>query len=397
MIAGLLALAMQGGNPATELIDNSASYVSVQAIVALPKLSGHEIAEMQVLADTMAIEVEGFSRPEMLNFAGMAGDTLRITLMPDHLRIQIGVPPAAMKSAIGYIDQILHNSRLMPEPLNKAIAEIPTRKRSVWSTAVDPYTIQYSRLKRDEIVELYQRICRPENVYLTVGGPIKSGEASAYWDQKVKDWKVGRLPKPSLDTDPPKEILAVPGNVSTVELRGKTLVGNDPEMSTKILAVIALGSGKGSAMFERLREGKGWSYRQEAIITPTLDGFTPRFLMATNDKTEPFELAKGMKEELTAAVAEWKEADLNRARGMAEGILQRGLEMSPFYFNPYWPITTSLHDRTFMAAYWPMKTGREWSPNKLLGQMALATVEDLKASATSILETAQPRILIANN
>ncbi len=395
--AAALVLALQdAGNPVMEVVDNTASYVSVQAIVPLPKLSGHEIAEMQILADTMAVEVDGLSRPQMLNFAAQAGDTLRITLMPDHLRIQIGVLPSDMRSAISYVDQILHNSRLMPAALNDAMAEVPSRKRPMWAIAVQPYKVRYERIRREELVDLYHRVCRPENVWLSVGGPIKPGAAEAIWQAKLKDWKTERPAKPSLDANPPDDLLAVPGKLSTIELQGKPIQGNDPAMPVKLLAIIGLGSGKGSAMFERLREGKGWSYRQEAILTPTLDGFTPRMIMASTDKTAPFEMAKGMKEELLAAVAEWKDADVVRARGMAEGILLRGLELSPLYFNPYWPVTTSLHDRTFMAAYWPMKTGTEWDAKKLLAQMALVSTDDMKAAATSILEGSQPRILLAS-
>jgi hypothetical protein len=132
------------------------------------------------------------------------------------------------------------------------------------------------------------------------------------------------------------------------------------------------------------------------MLTPAVGGFLPRLLMATNDATPPFELAASMKEELTKAVGEWTEADVSRARGMAEGILFRGLEMSPFYFNPSWPVGTSLHDRTFMTAYWPMKTGSDWNPRKLMGQMALASVDDVKAAATDMLKDANPRVLIAS-
>jgi hypothetical protein len=35
--------------------------------------------------------------------------------------------------------------------------------------------------------------------------------------------------------------------------------------------------------------------------------------------------------------------------------------MSPFYFSGDRPLVNSLDDRTFLNAYWRMKTGRAWS------------------------------------
>lgn len=180
-----------------------------------------------------------------------------------------------------------------------------------------------------------------------------------------------------------------------IELRGKEILGNDPSMSTQLLAVVALGSGKGSAMFETLREAQGWSYRQEAVFWPTEKGFVPRLIMASGDKTPPAELVKAMKQQLLDAVNAWTDANLDRARGMAEGILTRGLQMSPLYFNPGWPIEDNLHDRTFLAGYWRMKTGRAWDPKKMVGEMTLVDLAELKEAALGMLTVAIPHVIPA--
>jgi hypothetical protein len=396
MITALaLGLALQAGNPVMEFVDPDAKYVSVQAIVKLPHLSGHERAEVALIADIMGNDVAGYITDDMRNMAGSVGDSLKITLMPDHLRIQIGVPPGGLKPAIGYIDAILRDSHLLPTDINASMEAIPFRNQSLWATALRPYKYKFSRIRHEDIVEMYHRICRPENVWLAVGGPVHEGEAEQYWVAKNQDWKPGRLPRPSLDQSPLVEMQDLPGHESMIELRGKTIPANDPGIAARIMALIGLGSGKGSAMFGRLREAEGWSYRQEAILWPAEDGFMPRLIMASGDKTPSAELAKGMKDQLTEAVNAWTEADLARARGMAEAILMRGIEMSPLYFNPSWPTTDSLHDRTFMAGYWQMKTGRTWEPTKLLGQMALLTLDEFKEAASQILSSSEPHILPA--
>ncbi|MFI5385073.1 MAG: hypothetical protein ACHQ50_03040 [Fimbriimonadales bacterium] len=390
-----LALAIQNGNPVSEVVDPGAKVVSVQAIVKLPEMGGHEQAETRLIAETMADQVEGYSQSEMRDIAARAGEKLRITAMPDHLRIQIGVLPGDLKPAIGYVSQILRNAAFPADSLNAAMAEIPFRSRSLWATALQPFNVVFNRVRREDVVDLYHRISRPENVWLSVGGPMRPGEAEDAWSTETRDWTPGKLPRPSPDVAPPAAMAYVPGTESMIELRGKEIPASDPAIPVRILALIGLGSGKGSSMFEVLRVKHGWSYRQEALLWPTARGFVPRLIMASGDKTPPEELAKAMKQELTDAVNSWTEADVARARGMAEGILMRGVEMSPLYFNPSWPATDSLHDRTFMAGYWRMKTGREWDPHKLLGQMALVTLPELKEAALEILSVSIPCILPA--
>jgi hypothetical protein len=396
MMTALAFLAVaQTFNPVVEAPLPEAGFVSVQAIIKLPPLSGHERVEALLLADTIADDVEGYSRLEMGEIAAMAGESLKVTVMPDHMRISFGVPPSELGPALTYIDQILRGSKLKPDVLNRAMEEIPFRSRSNWATAVQPYKIQFARVRREELIDLYHRICRPENVWLAVGGQIKPGEAAQAWEEKNGDWKPGKLPKPSLDQAPPVEVVDVPGREAMIELRGKEMAGSDPAISTRLLAIFALGSGKGSAMFEKLREEKRWSYRQESLLWPTTNGFAPRFIMASGDKTPGPELAKSMREELIGAIKAWTEADVARARGMAEGVLLRGIRMSPLYFNPSWPIEGSVDDQVFLAGYWQMKTGRPWDPRKLLGQMSLATVDEVKDAALDMLTTAIPHVIPA--
>ena len=391
----VLALAVQTSNPVNELIDFGSKYVTVQAVVKLPVLSAHERAAAQIMAETMSDQTEGFSRGDLRSIAARAGKSLKITLMPDHLRIQFGVLPADTKTAISYVDQILRSSLFPDEAITNAEAELPFRKTSLWAEAIQPAKLDFSKIKREEVVELYHRICRPENVWLSVGGPIEVGMADSFWQSKNQDWIPAKLPHQFPEREPVDEFKTVPGRESMIELRGKEIAGNDPAISVQILAVIALGSGKGSAMFSRLRETEGWSYRQESIFWPTTNGFVPRLIMASGDKTPPNELAKAMKLQLIDAVNAWTDADVARARGMAEGILLRGVPMSPLYFNPSWPVLDNLEDQTFMHSYWRMKTGTDWEPRRLVGEMALVTLPDLKDAALGILSVSIPHVMQA--
>lgn len=394
MITLLLAGALQTAHIA-ELIDPAAKIVSVQAIVKLPDLTVGERAAATLLAASIAEDVDGYSHGTMLDVTARAGDTVRVTLMPDELRIQVGVLPSDVKLGVAFVDQILRNSLLPEGPMNKAILEAPLRKRGAWETALAPTKIDFARIRRQDVVDLYHRLVRPENTWLAIGGPIVPGEAQRLWDARIADWAPGRAAKPPFDERVPEEVADVPGREAMIELRGQGFPGTDAALSVKLLALIGLGSGKGSAMFERLREKQGWAYRLESVLWPTTDGFVPRLIMASGADVPAKDLAKSMKSELADAVDHWTEADLDRARGMAEGILMRGVPMSPLYFNPWWPMTGSIHDRTFLAAYWPMKTGRAWDPQKLLGEMALIDLTDFKQAGQGILTNAMIHVIPA--
>lgn len=394
MIALLLAGALQTPHVA-ELVDPTAKIVSVQAIVKLPELTVGERAAATLLAASIAEDVDGYSHGTMLDVTARAGDTVRVTLMPDELRIQVGVLPSDVKLGVAFVDQILCNSLLPEAAMNKAILGAPFRKRGIWETALSPIRIDFARVRRQDVIDLYHRLIRPENTWLAVGGPIVAGEAQKLWEARVADWAPGRAPRAPFDERPPEEVADVPGREAMIELRGREFSGTDAALSVKLLALIGLGSGKGSAMFERLREKQGWAYRLESVLWPTTSGFVPRLIMASGADLPGKDLAKAMKAELVDAVDHWTETDLDRARGMAQGVLLRGVPMSPLYFNPWWPVTDSIHDRTFLAAYWPMKTGRAWDPAKLVGEMALVDLTDFKAAGQAILTNAMTHVIPA--
>ncbi len=395
MIAALALATALIANPVVEVIDPAATYVSVQAIIKLPELSPHDQAAAALLAEAIAYDVDGYSRFTMRDIAARAGDAVSVRLMPDHIRIQVGVLPQDLKVGVAMIDQILRGSKLPEEALNKAIAERPTRQRSLWTTALWPFHYTFSRMKQRDVMELYHRICRPDNVWIAIGGPIKPGEGDQLWTARTSDWKPVKVPKAAIDTSLLPQEISIKGPEAIVELRGPEFAGNDPALASQLLALIGLGSGKGSAMFTALREAKGWSYRQEAILWPTANGFVPRLILPSSDPLGPAELAKGAREQLLGALSAWTDSDLARAKGMAEGILLRDFELSPLYFRPTRPIDASLHDRTFMAAYWPMKTGQAWLPTGLLEQMKSINLEEFKSQAKGMLEVAIPRLIEA--
>jgi hypothetical protein len=165
-----------------------------------------------------------------------------------------------------------------------------------------------------------------------------------------------------------------------VEIRGREITSKDVSLPTQLLILSALGSGKGSSLWQVMRESLGVSYRQEAVLWPTRTGFQGR-LVWLQRQGDGLEIAKIVRSELLAAVDRWEEGDLQRAVQFLEGCLQTGLAAFPLYVSPSHSITDSLADQAFLAAYWPKKTGSAWNPVALLSAAKQLDVKELKSEA----------------
>jgi hypothetical protein len=102
---------------------------------------------------------------------------------------------------------------------------------------------------------------------------------------------------------------------------------------------------------------------------------------------------KTIKADLLDDIGAWTAASHDRAVGMATAVLIYHVPFSPIYVLGSSPAGDSLEDRTFLAGYWQMKTGKPWDPKELLESMKRVSLDDLKEQATNILTTAMPRVL----
>lgn len=389
-------LGMQAARPVLEFPDANAKFVSVQALVSLGNLTPKERSMAALLADTMAYDVDDYSRTLMRDTAAAAGEQVRVTLMPDMLRIQIGVVPQDLKYGIRFINNILRTSRLPEAELNHQIELASAKKRGLWQTALLPNGSDLKRVRRTDIVDFYHRICRPDNTTLVVGGNFKPGDAQEIWTGLTNGWTAEKTPRFLLEDGDPKTVIEFAGQENIISLNAQVIPGGDVAIAPKLLAIIALGCGKGSTLFEKVREDMGVSYRQEGLLWPAATGFVPRFIIATGDATPLVELAPKIRDNMLTAVDEWAEKDLLRALGMARAILERGVPMSPFYFNPWYPVSSSLTDQTLLQGYWQIKTGKKWDAKRLLELMALTPLDELKSIAKEMLEKASVSLIKAS-
>jgi hypothetical protein len=381
LLAGLVLAGL-----VVENVEPEATEVSIQVMARVPRLTARQADAMDALVAALPREVEGYSRRDVFTVTG--GDTVRCQSGPDYVRISFHVPPSNWRVGLSLMEALVRSSKLtMPEGTSPG-------RVTAWVAALRPY--ERSRNPRpNEVADLYRTLFRPENLTLGVGGPIPAGAAREDWEARMAKWTPPRILAPSPYEPEPKPIAKNPGGLSTIEIEGPKFGGRDAAISIRVLALMALGSGKGASLFRVARQQLGLSYRQEALLYPVPEGWKSRILLETTATTELDKKAETLRTVLLEDVRGWTDADLKRAQGMAEGVFLRGIDFSPFAFGPFGTFDDTLEGRTFLRTYWQMKTGEPWDPELLLRAMRMVTLEDLKETATGVLTAGKIRVLPA--
>ncbi|MGV3617195.1 MAG: hypothetical protein ACO1SV_17855 [Fimbriimonas sp.] len=383
MIAMLAFAALVYENP-----EPGATETSIQALVRIPKMDARDAAALEVLADVLPQDIEGYSRRDILTVTG--GIPVRCVAEPDHLRIVVTVPPENVKPALSLLDAMLRKSRISDAEVRESIQR--QSRVNYWSAALRPFDPSLREIRGQDVVDFYGRLVRPEAIVLAVGGRIVPRQVQEEWDRRLESWGRPRPLPPTPFIPPAVARSKNPGGITTLDLAAPAFPARDAALPARVLALVGLGTGKGSSLFRVARGKLGLSYRQEAVLTPTVDGFEPRLLIAMRPAEDEAAKVEALRTALVEDVKGWTESDRSRAIGMAEAVLLRATEWSPLSFQRQGPIDDDLEGRTFLRAYWPMKTGQPWNPGQLLETMRLVPLNELKEAATEIVATAKPRL-----
>jgi hypothetical protein len=388
MIAFLL-LALLAPSKVLEFVDPQADRISIQALVRIPDLGAKDLAKLNIIVGAIPKQTLEFSRREMLEVTD--GEPPRCSVTPDVIRLVVDVPPANLKLGLGVMNAMIRDATLNEDNLNAAAQEIA--QPDYWAAALNPIVLPSVKLSPDEAQALYQRVFRPERIQLVVGGKFAPGAAEQGWSSRLSDWAVGREPKGYFDISIPTERTQNPGSVTTIDLVGAPIQPDDAALPARILSLFALGVGKGASLFRVVREKHAWSYRQDAVLSPTREGWIPRLLIACIPTEDVKDRVKAIKSDLIDDVNAWTPASRDRALGMAEAVFKFHVPYSPLYVLGAAPVGETLDDRTFIAGYWQMKTGKVWDADRLVEAMKQVSLDDLKQQASTILTTVIPRVL----
>lgn len=372
-----------------ENIEPGQSDVSIQAILPFDADEPVDPAAAEVLAAVLPQEVEGYSRRDVLSVTD--GVPPRCEAEGDHLRISLTVPPTNLSSGLGLLEAMLLRSRISDGKIREAVQSYAPG--GYWSAALRPYSPDFAAMLPSDVLDLYRRLGDPSRIKLLVGGNFASGTVEELWRKRTDAWPAVRNVRRFTYQPRVRFRTGTPERVSIVEFAGPEIPARDAALSTRFLALVALGTGKGSSLFRVVRGELAASYRQEAILAPTAKGWEPRLAIAMKATGEEVGASAAMRDAIQKDVDGWNETDLRRAQGMAEAVLNRMPELSPLSLWRNGPVSNSLEGRTFLKGYWQLKTGRAWDPKQMSSDMSLVSLADLKEAGKTMVEMASVRII----
>lgn len=396
MISFLAALAFIAPTNAIELPDPSASCDCVEVVVKLPELGTYDRAVVGVLAQTLLEASERFTRHELLETCAANGQIPRCTVSADHLRIAFSFSDDQRSPGMAMVADFLAAAQLPDDKLVEAKATLPILERGYWTESLFPEKPPYADVLRDDVVDMQHRLLRPGNVWVGISGPFKAGDGIAAWARASAEWQETPVRVFHIDRTVPRLTWRSKSGVSTIRLTGKPFILSDSNFANRLLGITMLGVGKGATLFQTLRQQKGWAYDSAALLQSDLGGLVPSIVVPIAPSAKEGDLPPQIREALTEAVKLWTEEDLTRALAMAKIDLTDGSIWSPLYVDGSVPVTASPADRTFLAAYWAMKTGTPFDADKVLRQMATVKLEEVRAQTLEFLAGASTNLITGN-
>jgi hypothetical protein len=381
-LAGLLGLA-----PPPEAIEApvpGSGVVVAQALFPAEGLGRRDGPALRILAAAMLRGTAEFSAPMLLRYGAQAGAPPRVEAGPDFLRVTVQAPAGEASLAGQLLESLVVRPSLREEDLAEAAREL-RGAGSPWLTqALEPAMPDWDRPRPRDVREMYLRLLRPERMVLVVAGELAPGDAAAI-AQRFADWRPPRPPRPVPDPpQPPRVRLDAP--VSIAQLAGAPIAPTD---ATRLLAVVALGSGKGSSLFRVLRGRLDATYFQQAVLLPMRQGWEPRLVWARMGDVD-IEAARAA---LLEDVAAWTGAEADRAREFAAACLLRGLPATPFLTGPEAWLEAGPRGAADWAALMAHMGAPGLARQTLIEAMRHVDAEALREAATEMVTNAQARLL----
>jgi hypothetical protein len=330
MIAACLILGMAQYPPKFQVLEipnPEAERVTVHAYLWRGERYEKEDAAWRVICKTIGDTSLTFSSSDVDFFARQNRYRPRVVGSPDFLRVEVEANPDRVREAVIMAASLVaqpnwrSNSWETEQNLLKGQA-VEVWRDALWAPADHRYT-----MSGEEIGDVFARILERSGVRLVVSGPIEVGAAQAQLGKEAATWDVPISTRISRFSDKVKNRESQNSPVSTFELTGLPIRVGEQGSAPAFLAAIALGVGKGSSMWQVLREREGLAYRLDGVLWPTKEGFVPRFLLLRKTEEAEIKYLASMKNGLKSDAETFDDVDLRRAKMMARQVL---LSPSPF-------------------------------------------------------------------
>lgn len=373
------------------LVPSSEPVVAFEVAVRTD-VAPREEGALALLAEALPRETSDFSAKQIRIIVSGSGEAVRSRVGPDALRLGFRVPAPDASLGFSLLSSYLRRGMPTPAQVEAARARLSARSPEGWAAVLRGSVPDLNRVKAEDVQRLYRRLFQPSNLTVAVGGTVSPALVQREWQRRFDDWQ------PELRPVPP----VLGGGLPQPGRTGGDFIGlvlsaslptADDSVPTGLLSAALLGLGKSSTLFQVLREREGWSYRQEAFLAPTLSGWALHLALARVTDEEGVQLKERVLAALTDAVGRWTEDDRSRALAMLEACLKRDLRLLPLYPLGSEPLGHGIGDRTFIRAYWRMKTGAAWNEDTMLERLRGVTLEQAKKMTLDRLDAASLRVV----
>ena len=385
----LAAVAIHAGQEAkiVEVIDDSSQMVVVQAFVKPPfELDARYAANWQVLGNSLLEGTKSLTPSQLKAFGSQAGIPPSVAVFSDFMVVQFVAPRGGLSLLGDLLSDVLTNAMLREDDVLETIKRLESASGNAFVSAMIGIEFELSEARPDRVRDLYLRSFRPENIVIVVGGAIAKGAGVEEFTMRFERNeypRLGRHPRLGRSVRP---LAGVDGNMSTFLLTAPTIRPDAAGAVRTLLALYALGVGKESATFQALREERGWSYSQGAILWPTVAGWSPRIYMQRAAEEDEVHYIADMRAALLEAVDEWDEPVVARAVAMVEASLSYELPTSPLRLRPDRAVSWNLEDRCAWRGYTEMTGAGQIDLGLILLAMRNLDLDDLKLAATQLIE-----------
>lgn len=369
-----------------------ANVVVVQAFVKGGPRATEYYAAWRLLGSMLLDGTDVYTRADLIRYGSRAGIAPRVDVYPDFMTVTLVAPEGGLDLAASLMESLLKEPTLDRERFLELAQELAHSEPSPWQAALAPYSRPFGSVKHRDVWEAYAWAFRPENVVISVGGRFEPGAAARAFDERMASWTPGRKPPRFGSGVSSKPLGALTTEAAAYDFSGPPVEPAD-SIARSLLAVAALGVGRGSAMHRVLREREAISYAQEAMLWPTADGLRPRLLLLHAPSRVDPELPAKVIALLRADVGRWEESDRERALAVAEAALDRPDGWQPIPL----PVSLVADRRLALQVCWrgyaAMSGGISDDLDSVLESLRRVTLADLQASATDILDRVVPRMV----
>ena len=396
----LFAVSTGFSQPKYRIVENiqpDSNRIALQAIIGLPALGPSEAARVEVIARALLKGTEDYTEHQLLNYLSLIGIAPSVDIATDHIRIQISVPKGQSYLGVSMLDSMLRRPILDVDRIDIAIREAQLSKDSTWSAALFPEKPDFSRMRRDDVLESYRRYFRPDNLIIGIGGAINAEEFRKLASDRWADWNGGPLGYLRKDYGNSKIGFRHSRPVASIEIGNNLGCKTKAEIAQVMLGLTGLYGGKQGTLFREVREREALSYRQVAMLWPTPSGFLARVIILCSPSDDLFAKAEKVREVCKQAVNNWADVDRDRSLRMAKLAFQNGIGPHPLTFGSSDRIGIGLEDQTYCVAYWQYKLGEPMTLNDWLSEMQKVDLATMKRVTLGWLTDAKTTFILASN